>query len=262
MDNNNYNYKRRERFHKSNNFVVFYGHGRAEALSKYDVAIVEPAGQSEQTLAELRAAGTLIIAYVSFTEIPEYDAFKPLLRPSDYLTLNGTVVQNNEYNTAVVDLRSKNWINLLMHRIGGYLRVVGYDGIFIDTISNVEWPMLPAGVRAEQQGAAVALMQRLRSLYPDYVLLQNNGLETLCEDTVPYIDGICWENPDFVRPETYKWHENVRSRLKRLTVEHNFRIMILLEEGSVTDPGNESAVYWAQREKYMYYKSPNRYLDV
>lgn len=249
-------------FAEARNFVVYYGHGQAEVLSKYDIAVVEPAGQTEQSLKVMQDAGTLVFAYVSITEVPEYDQLKALLREVDYLKLNGKIVANEEYHTMVADLRSSNWIGLLLHRIGGHLRNSNYDGIFMDTISNVEWPILPAGVRAEQQVAALELVKRLRKLHPNHLIIQNNGLEVLCLETAPYIDGICWENPDFVRPETYSWHETVRIRLKKLVSATGIRIMFLQEKGTMTEPGLESTLYWAKREQYLHYVSANHYLEV
>jgi len=253
---------RLERFRQAGSFAVYYGRGQSEILSQYDIAIVEPAGQNEQSLAALQAAGTLTIAYVSITEIPEYDPHIKMLRPSDYLNVNGSVVSNVEYRTALADLRSKNWVNLLFHRIGRLIRLADYDGIFMDTISNVEWTVLPAGVRAEQQAAAVEIVRHLRTLYPGHILLQNNGLETICEQTAPYINAVCWENPDFVSPETFRWHENVRLRLQRLARKHGIRVLALLEEGVMEEPRMESAVYWAGREQYLVCRSARHYLDV
>ena len=249
-------------FAKARNFVVYYGHGQAHAMANYDIAIVEPAGQTEQSLKEMQDAGTLVFAYVSITEIPEYDPLKALLREADYLKQNGKIVANDEYRTMVADLRSSNWIGLLLHRIGGHLRNSTYDGIFMDTISNVEWPILPPGVRAEQQAAALELVKRIRKLHPNHLIMQNNGLEALCIETAPYIDGICWENPDFVRPETYTWHENVRIRLKNLVATNSTRILLLHERGTMTGPGLESSLYWAKRENYLHYVSSNHYLEL
>ncbi|MEX2416690.1 MAG: endo alpha-1,4 polygalactosaminidase [Paenibacillaceae bacterium] len=249
-------------FAEARNFVVYYGHGQANVMSKYDIAIVEPAGQTEESLKEMQEAGTLVFAYVSMTEVPKYDQLKTLLREVDYLKLNGEIVANEEYHTLVADLRSSNWIGLLLHRIGGHLRNSNYDGIFMDTISNVEWPSLPAGMRAEQQAAALELVKRIRKLHPNHLIIQNNGLEILCVETAPYIDGICWENPDFVRPETYSWHETVRLRLKQLAANNNTRILFLQEKSTTNKRGLESAVNWAKRENYLHYLSSNHYLEM
>ncbi|WP_274364170.1 endo alpha-1,4 polygalactosaminidase [Paenibacillus thermotolerans] len=251
------------RFQAANSFAVFYGHGEAEALSDYDIAIVEPQGQTKDTVAAMSRAGTLVIAYVSITEVPDYDPLKPLLQSADYLTVGSEIVRNAEYGTSLADLRSRNWTNMLLHRIGGYLRVGGYDGIFMDTISNVEWPALPAGVRAEQQAAAVEFVRRLRGMFPEHIMIQNNGFETLCDHTAPYINAVCWENPDFVKPETYRWHEAVRGRIGRLASGYGIRVLALLEQASMSEPGLEAAAYWAEKERFLLYRSPGQhYLQV
>lgn len=254
---------RLQRFAAVRNYAVFYGTGHTRELASYDMVIVEPAGQSEQTLTQLREAGTLVLAYVSITEIPEYDPLYSLLKPQDFLSVNGKPIENADFNNRVANLNSQNWINLLLHRMGRYLRNQKYDGLFFDTISNVEWPILPAGIRAEQQAAVVALLQRLRKLYPGHIMVQNNGLESLCMDTATYLDGLCWENPDFVKPETYKWHERVRRNLHQLKTRHgHLQIMLLMEKGSTSEPAYEEAYYWAKREKYWIYLSPYQYLEI
>ncbi|MEX1029640.1 MAG: hypothetical protein WDZ91_06290 [Paenibacillaceae bacterium] len=253
---------RKRNFVEAKNFAVYYGHGQGDVMAKYDIAIVEPAGQSEQSLKEMQQAGTLVFAYVSMTEIPEYDDLKTLLHEVDYLKINGKIVANEEYHTMVADLRSNNWIGLLLHRIGGHLRNSNYDGIFMDTISNVEWPILPAGVRAEQQGAALELVKRIRKLHPNHLIIQNNGLESLCLDTAPYIDGICWENPDFVHPETYSWHDTTRLRMKQLVADQHIRILLLQEKNTTSKRALESAVNLAKRDKYLHYLSTNHYLEL
>jgi hypothetical protein len=253
---------RKRNFVEAKNFAVYYGHGQANTLSNYDIAIVEPAGQTEQSLLELKNSSTLVFAYVSITEVPDYDQLKSLLRDVDYLKLNGKIIENEEYHTMVANLRSSNWIGLLLHRIGGLLRNSNYDGIFMDTISNVEWPILPAGIRAEQQAAALELVKRIRKLHPNHLIIQNNGLETLCVETAPYIDGVCWENPDFVHPETYSWHETVRLRIKQLVADQHIRILLLQEKNTTSKRALESAVNFAKRDNYLHYLSTNHYLEI
>src|SRR5690348_9766962 len=80
--------ERRQRFMKARNYIVYYGQAQEDALSAYDIAIVEPAGQTEQTLGVMQRTKTLIFAYVSITEMAEYDPFKKLLSSADYLKLN------------------------------------------------------------------------------------------------------------------------------------------------------------------------------
>lgn len=254
---------RLQRFGRAESFAVYYGHGQAERLAEFDLAIVEPQGQNGETLQLMHEAGTLVVAYVSVTEVPDYDPFLPLLKPEDFLTVNGAPVTNPHFDTRLVDLRSRNWTNLLLFRIGQHIRLAGYDGIFLDTISNVEWPALPPGIRAEQQEAAVALVRQLRELYPGHLLLQNNGLEVLCEQTAPYMNGYCWENPDFVKPETHDWHDGIRRKLRSLAKAHPaIRVLALMEESTLSESALEEAVYWAGRESYLLYRAPKHYLDV
>lgn len=253
---------RLQRFLQASSFAVYYGHGQAERLAEFDLAIIEPKGHDEESLHRMREAGTLLIAYVSVTEVPEYDPFLALLKPNDFLAVSGTPVTNPHFDTRLVDLRSRNWTNLLLHRIGQHIRLAGYDGLFLDTISNVEWPVLPAVVRAEQQEAAVRLVKQLRKLYPGHLLLQNNGFDRLCERTAPYLNGFCWENPDFVKPETHDWHDRIRRKLRALAKDHPIRVLALMEEETLSESATEEAIYWSGRESYLMYRAPKHYLAV
>ncbi|HEX7055748.1 MAG TPA: hypothetical protein VF260_00950 [Bacilli bacterium] len=254
---------RRKLFAHARSFAVYYGHNQAQTLARYDIAILEPAGQTADTLKEMRETkGTFALAYVSMTEVPEYDPLKPLLHDNDYLEIAGAIVGNAVYRTRVADLRSPAWTGLILHRIGHYLRHLSYDGIFMDTLSNVEWNILPAGVQAEQQAAAVELITRIRALYPTHILVQNNGIQSLCWQTAPLIDGICWENPDFIRPETFAWHKSAKARLRKLMRRFGIQIMLLQEESTAAKPAIEAARYWAKRERFLHYAAPAHYLEV
>jgi len=253
---------RRQLLIAARNFIVYYGKGQTNKLSNYDIAIVEPAGHDAQSVKKMQLLNTLVFAYVSITEIPDYDPFKKLLSTADYLTVNSEMIINEQYQTQIVNLLSNHWRNLLLHRIGTYLRVSGYDGIFMDTLSNVEWPSLPVGVQTEQQAAATEIIQKIHNQFPDHLILQNNGLESLCFATAPFIDGICWENPNFIQSETFTWHKKMRARMKNLADQHAIRVLLLQEKSTVTEPVAESVANWSKQEGFLHYVSPPHYLHV
>jgi hypothetical protein len=245
----------RARLVAAQSYALYYGSGKAEELSRFDVAIVEPAGQQETDVALMKANGTLVLAYVSVTEVAGYDPLFPLLEPSDWLLdVAGKPLRNDVFNTSLVDLRSSRWQSLLLHRIGSFLTRSGYDGVFLDTIGNTE-------SFGHQVEAAAALVERMRRMHPDAVLVQNNGLNSLCMETKCWIDGVCWENPSFADSEAAAWNKAVVTRLQVLMESNDIAILLLLETGKAEHNSNmRLAERIAADNGFLLYGAPSEYV--
>lgn len=216
---------RRDSWQSARSMVVYYGRDATSQLSRYDVAIVEPLGQTTETLNQLKAAGTLLLAYLSVMEMPAWDAGIALLDLSDFLRCNGQAITNSEHGTYLLDLRSTRWQRLLFHR-ASILLDQGYDGLFLDTIGDVELPIWSPLQQIELVANATALVRQLRAIYPQHLLVQNNGLARLIEQTAPHLSGVCWENPhpDLRRPDLLT---QVLLRIGRLAGHNNCRLLLL-----------------------------------
>jgi len=59
----------RQRLKSIQSYVVYYGTGRIDDLAKDDLAIVQPDTLTAAELADLRARGTLVVAYLSVGEV-------------------------------------------------------------------------------------------------------------------------------------------------------------------------------------------------
>jgi hypothetical protein len=245
----------RRKLHRASNFALYYGVGRVEELSGFDIAIVEPKGQKSEGINTLHEKGTLVISYLSVMEIhPSFPEFK-LLREDDFLKANGKPLQNKVYGTYIADLRSKRWIDMVYHAAGRLIYHEGYDGVFLDTIGNVEMPEIPEEYRESQILSAVTLTTKIRSLSNDCVIIQNNGLERLCEQTAGMIDGICWENPPFGRPESFKWVEKMLHKIKSLKEKYRVQVLLLFEDNE-----SEAAIKVARENNYLIYNAPVGYI--
>src|SRR4051794_16004415 len=58
----------RDRFDTIESYTVYYGKGRVEDLARFDLAIVQPDTLTAEELTDLKARGTLVIAYLSIGE--------------------------------------------------------------------------------------------------------------------------------------------------------------------------------------------------
>ena len=225
---------KRSDFRKIENFSLFYGIGNSKNLSKSDLTIVEPQGQNEITINEMHSTGTLVIAYVSVIEIFEAYPYYKLLKDEDFLKINNKRVRHLGFNTYLVNLKSKRWISILMQHIGNLILSKNYDGLFLDTIGDVEFSVFNEQMRDELICGAVELITKIRELYKDIIIIQNNGLNKLIDNTFKFIDGVCWENPRFWDNNNADWFEYIISKLSTINKEENIVILLLYEKKGFT----------------------------
>lgn len=255
------------RFAAAKNFSLYYGLGREDELAAFDVAIVEPAGQSDASVIRMQKSGTLVLAYLSIMEISPTDPQVRMLKTEDFLYVDGQPVINREYRNFLLDLRSRRWLGLLFHKIGKYIVQSGYDGLFLDTIGDVESVELNFGARDLQLMAAVDFLRRIRSMYPSLILVQNCGLERLCYFSAQYINGLCWENPPLDRNACRPWVEMIINQLEQLKKKYGTKVLLLLE-GKVgiaeydQPVGNNyrMALRIANKNDFLLYRAPFRYV--
>lgn len=252
----------KEKLKNARNFTVFYGINMERELSMFDIIIVEPAGQASSTVRKLKESGKLVLAYLSAVEVSESsEEFKQLKR-EDFIRVKEKILVNASYGTYMADLRSKRWRNILFHSAGRLIKLDDYDGLFIDTIGNVELPQIPDNVQNELYQAAQSLLLQFKSIDEERVILQNNGLNTLCMLTAGIIDGICWENPDFISKRNMDWSRKILSRLQFFKKVGNIQVFLITEDDETGNPsGNHQRAYAAAlKNDFLYYRAPYQYI--
>jgi len=254
---------RRERFRNIRHYAVYYGYGEAERLERFDAVVVEPKGQSGDDVKRLQAVGTLAMAYVSATELPRHDPNHRLLKEEDFLRLDGRRASNETFGTDIASLRSKRWLGLLHHQVGSLLLRDGYDGIFLDTIGNVEWDRWPPSEAEEEIRAAAAFVGELRRLFPDRILIQNNGVTRLYRETGAALDAVCWENPPLDNRDVRPWLERAAAELKDASARDNFTVWLLMSDPSEGARGDRSSgEAFAAQNHFLLYHAPPHYLSI
>lgn len=219
---------KRDIFHRIKNYTVYYGSARELSLSGVDVAIVEPTGQTRETIRAMQDQGILVIGYVSVMEAGPHQELYDQLEEADFLhTEDGERIPKVEYGNFVLDMTSAHWRGILLYEIGRLLAEQGYDGVFLDTIGNVELHRLPD--QSRQLQSAVDLVAQLRKWFPQSILIQNNGLELLAPRTASYVDGIVWENPPLSAKDSAEWVQLIGKRLSKLAEDNQLKVMILFD---------------------------------
>ncbi len=220
---------RKEKLEKVRSFAVYYGRDGLNKLVDFDMVIVEPAAQSPISLSELKKRGILALAYVSAVEVNKSFVENGLLRSEDLLTVRGQPLENSQYGNYLADLRSKNWCLLLWDKIGNLLLHDGYDGIFIDTLGDLEWEIIPKTCRENMYLAAAEFIMSVRDAFPGHLIVQNNGVNEICKFTAELIDSLCWENPSSGSLRHWMRNRQVMKQLHRMSKQHGFRVLLLFE---------------------------------
>jgi hypothetical protein len=221
---------RKDRLLLAKNYALYYGYGKGKELSLFDIAIVDPKGLTIQELGRLKLSNTLIITYLSLLEVHPTEPIFQELSSEDFLLIDGKPLKNDAFGTYLVNLQSKKWINYLLKKINYHFNVLESDGLFIDTIGDLELNLIPFPLKEQQLNAALNFLSVVRLVYPHHLLIQNNGLEFVSSKTVSLIDGIFWENPPFTLPESQEWVEVIIRQLSMYKDQHNLKIFLLLEE--------------------------------
>lgn len=171
----------RERLHTIQDYVVYYGAGRGTDLAKFDFAIIQPETLTMEELEALKQQGTLVVAYLSLGEVEPY---REWFTDGRYQAEWG-LGENTAWGSIMVDAGQTGWQELMLTAAGEYL-AKGFDGIFMDTIDTVD-------VYPDTEGGMIDLIHKLRTTYPEAILVQNRGFAIL-DRTVDDIDSIMFED--------------------------------------------------------------------
>lgn len=177
-----------DRLRYVNRYAVYYGPGDPDLLRGYDLAVVAPEGWSPAVRRQLQSEGVRMIAYVSVLEVPAGP-----MPPAGVLRGAGLPLQNQEWGNWILDPRAPETLQRLQN-MARELQAAGWDGAFLDTLSDLESPALPAEVRPAVVPAGARLVAAFRASWPGAVLIQNWGFGPLLPLTAPYLDGLCWED--------------------------------------------------------------------
>ncbi len=163
-------------------YACYYGAGQLAALARRSLVILQPGHYGPSDLAELRAAGTRALAYLSLGETASAGPETPwLLRDG----ANG-LATNAEWGTHYIDMRSEAFAREQLEEVIPAVLGRGFDGLFLDGLDAQDrFPML--------RDAAVALVRSIRGRLPDAVLVANRAF-TILDRIVDSLDGVMFES--------------------------------------------------------------------
>lgn len=252
---------RKDRLLLAKNYCLYYGTGSIEDLARFDVAIVEPNALRIGELKQIKARNTVVLTYLRIVEIHPTEPMFQELSEEDFLLVEGKPIINERVGTYLVNLQSKKWVDYLLKEVHRHLLVLDSDGLFLDTMGDLEFTTIPFSLREKQLEAASNFLSVLKLLYPHYLMIQNNGIERVCLRTAPYIDGICWENPPLALPDNKEYVEVITRRLSKLTSLYELKIFLLLEENTEKRKSYTATKKFAQEQDFLLYYAPSNFIE-
>lgn len=171
-------------------FAVYYGRGSEQVLSSFDLVVVHPDNLKQAAVSYLQAKGTRVLAYISALEVPRDPDRRS---PESALRIDGAALVQEQFGNWILDPRTPQAQDRLVS-LGQQVADAGFDGVFLDTIGDVEDRRIPAPLRALLLPAAARMVAALVDEVGCGLMVQNWGLQDLLPLTAPYLDGVCWEN--------------------------------------------------------------------
>lgn len=203
--------KERREWENVRNFVCYYGIGKIEKMSKFDVAILESRNLTRQNIEALNRSGTWTIGYISVGEditLRVGDGKGPGGYASFYFDRDkdGQPDMNPNWNSFFTDAGNPLWQDIIIEKVRTIIEDKGLDGIFLDTVDTVD-------LYRESKLGMIDLIRRMREEFPYIKNVQNRGFSIL-EDTAEFIDGLMFEGFS----TTHSWEDgtNIRADKSKL----------------------------------------------
>ena len=99
------------------NYALYYGYGKMEELSQFDLIIVEPSGFTIPEFKRLKNNNKVIFTYLSLFEVHPMDNIFQDLTKDDLLFVDGEPLKNYDFGTYLVNLQSKKWMDHLLKNV-------------------------------------------------------------------------------------------------------------------------------------------------
>jgi hypothetical protein len=221
-------------------FTIYYGEPTEQNLTqlmKKDLVIIEPQLYSKEQIAGIRSAGSSVIGYLSVMESPTWNQQRlQQLLPEDYLLQQGERVHFQQWDSYLMDLRRPHYRELLLQEIGASITDKGLNGVFLDTIGDMDDHIKDIAVQTQIRQAYRVFLQDLTKRFPKLLLIQNRGFDSL-DYATPYIHGILWEDWQ----GAWKQDPWIKIRVERLQKEQKKGLKIFsVSSGSDRSNGKES----------------------
>ncbi len=242
-------------------FVVYYGDvttSNIPKISVYDLAVLEPTAVSAGEMSQLKSASTLLFGYYSVHEVERYDTQKiSLMYDSDYLSVNGTKVYNSEYNCYNGDIRSTHFQDISLQIIKERIVDKGYNGVFLDTLDDIEAITDPV-LKEALLVAYLTFLERINQTFPGLLIIQNRSFNLYLRGSSKSVDAIVYEGFNHLKFETSQYYRNLASQLSNVAQRDMDVVMAISHDDAQANYDLCKTYKWL----FNYCPTSNNYLQL
>lgn len=210
-------------------YKIYYDSPTEAVLNKmqaYDAVMIEPVFYTKSQIETIQQSGTLVYGYINTMEADNWNtALISQLEESDFFHRDGERVYYPEWDSYLTDITSDHYQQVLLAEIEKQVADKGLDGVFLDTVGNIDNEHCGSDVLDDQRAGMAVFLQEIRRQYPSLSLIQNWGFGTLSTTTYPYVDGIMWENYNYSSVAKDQWSLDRMQDLKQLRQETGLEIL-------------------------------------
>ena len=211
-----------------------------DRLSRYELVVVDPAAlgaKADETIAALRERGCLVAGYLSCFEVAKWHRYLPRVKEEWRVKVDGKNWVPWGANEAA-SLAEPEWRALLVELMRTEVFDHGCDGVFMDTLADLDHPGLPEDERARQLEGLGKFAEAYDAAYPDKFFVGNWTIQRTLPVLAPHIDALCWEDfdPKHFDGAARGWMEGIAKRIGDESAKHPFRVLTLW---NVDAPGDD-----------------------
>ncbi len=211
-----------------------------DRLSQYELVVLDPAalrGKADEVIAELHERGCLVVGYLSCFEVAKWHRYLPRVKPEWRVKVDGKNWVPWGANEAV-SLAEPEWRALLVELMRTEIFDHGCDGVFMDTLADLDNPRLPEDERARQLDGLGKFAEAYDKAYRGKFFIANWTLQRTLPVLAPHVDAVCWEDFD---PKNFEgsasgWMKGISKKLAAESAKHPFRVLTLW---NVDAPGDD-----------------------
>ncbi|MFX3623156.1 MAG: endo alpha-1,4 polygalactosaminidase [Ectobacillus sp.] len=239
-------------------YKIYYGAPNNRILAQlgsYDFVIIEPYHYSSEQIKQIQENGTLVFGYISTMEAANWNTvLMAKMEPGDFFYRGGEKVRYTQWDSYLMDIASVHYRQVLMDEIKMQIAEKGFDGIFLDTVGDIDDEHgNNITVLNEQRQGMKELLEGIKQQYPSMALIQNWGFETLKTTTAPYVNAIMWENFNYRAVAKDAWSLNRIKDLQQLQQSYGLEVL------TVSFAQQAQSAQFAKKHGFIHYHAGRGY---
>lgn len=243
---------------KMKNYKIFYDSPNKNILREmknYDVVIIEPVYYTKQQVKYIQRKGTKVYGYINAMEADRWnEALYTQMEEKDFFHRGGSRVYYKQWDSYLMNMDEEHYQQVLMNEVAKQVHAKGCDGVFLDTVGNIddEHENNPETLR-EQRVAMASFMRSIKEKHPQLAIIQNWGFDTLSTTTYPFVNGIMWEGFEYSAIVGDEWAQQKIAKLKKLRKKHKIQVF------TVSAHEEEESRRYAESQGFCHFHSPRGY---